>query len=81
MSQIRIDGLTAYQIKIVDKLWSMDTHDEVTEWISSLSSAEQKEAVTLQQMILDAILEEDIKRDDSNSNMAKEMLKSIGVKC
>jgi hypothetical protein len=81
MSQIRIDGLTAHQIKVVDKLWSMDTHDEVTEWISSLSSAEQKEAITLQQMILDAILEEDITRDDSNSIMAKEMLKSIGVKC
>lgn len=74
---IRIDGLTAKQIQLLDKLWSLDTQEEVSAWFGSLDNETFKQAVVLQEMILDSILEQTA---ESDTSMAKQMLGNIGVK-
>lgn len=75
---IRIDGLNDKQVKMLDKLWSMDTTDEVLEWMKSLSDEDFKMAVILQEMVIEAMLEQPAEDDVS---MAQSMLRNIGVKC
>ena len=75
---IRIDGLTNQQVEMLDKLWALDTTDEVLEWLNTLNDEEFRMAVTLQEMLLDAILEE---KSENDTELAKKMLNAIGVKC
>ena len=75
---IRIDGLNDKQVKMLDKLWSMDTTDEVLEWLNTLGEADFKMAVVLQEMVIEAMLEKPAEDDVS---MAQSMLRNIGVKC
>lgn len=75
---IRIDGLNQKQIELLDKLWTCDTTDEVLEWMTSLSDEDFQMAVTLQGMVIDAMLEKPAEDDVS---MAQSMLRNIGVKC
>lgn len=75
---IRIDGLNSKQVKMLDKLWTLDTTDEVLEWLQSLDDDDFKMAVTLQEMIIDTMMEQPAEDDVS---MAQAMLRNIGVKC
>lgn len=75
---IRIEGLTNKQVEILDNLWACDTTEEVFEWMSSLSDEDFQMAVTLQEMVIDAMLEKPAEDDVS---MAQNMLRDIGVKC
>lgn len=75
---IRIDGMNAKQVKMLDKLWSLDTQEEVSAWFRTLSDADLQVALTLQEMILDAFLEESAETD---TKLAQNMLRGIGVKC
>ena len=75
---IRIDGLNDKQVKMLDKLWSMDTTDEVLKWMNTLSDEDFKMAVVLQEMVLEAMMEQPVEDDVS---MAQSMLRNIGVKC
>ena len=75
---IRIEGLTTKQVEILDKLWSFDTTDEVLELMKSLSEEDFKMAVTLQEMVIDQLLEQPAESDVS---MAQDMLRKMGIKC
>ena len=75
---IRIEGLTTKQVEMLDKLWSCDTTDEVLEWMKSLSDEDFKMAVTLQEMVIDQLLEQPAESDVS---MAQDMLRKMGIKC
>ena len=75
---IRIEGLTTKQVEMLDKLWSFDTTDEVLEWMKSLSDEDFKMAVTLQEMVIDQLLEQPAEDD---VGMAQSMLRKMGIKC
>ena len=75
---IRIDGLNDKQVKMLDKLWSFDTTDEVLEWMKSLSEEDFKMAVTLQEMVIDQLLEQPAESDVTE---AQSMLRKMGIKC
>ena len=74
---IRIDGLTDMQVKFLDKLWSMDTQEEVDAWFRTLSDDDVNMAATLHEILVSQVLEESSKDDVS---MAQDMLQKIGVK-
>ena len=74
----RIEGLTTKQVEMLDKLWSFDTTDEVLEWMKSLSDEDFKMAVTLQEMVIDQLLEQPAEDD---VGMAQSMLRKMGIKC
>ena len=75
---IRIDGLTDRQVKFLDKLWSMDTQEEVDAWFRTLSDDDLNMAATLHEMLVSQVLEESYKDD---VGIAQDMLQKIGVKC
>ena len=74
---IRIDGLTDRQVKFLDKMWSMDTQEEVSAWFRTLSDEDLNMAVTLHAMLISQMLEQPAEDDVS---MAQSMLRDIGVK-
>lgn len=75
---IRIDGLNDQQITMLDKIWAFDTSEELLEWFKTLDDEEFHMAVTLQEMVIDAMLE---KPAESDVAQAQSMLRDIGVKC
>jgi hypothetical protein len=74
---IRIDGLTDRQVKFLDKMWSMDTQEEVAAWFRTLRDDDLNMAVTLHEMLVSQMLEQPAEDDVS---MAQSMLRDIGVK-
>ena len=74
---IRMDGLTNKQVKFLDKMWSMDTQEEVAAWFRTLSDDDLNMAVTLHEMLVSQMLEQPAEDDVS---MAQSMLRDIGVK-
>ena len=75
---ITLHGLTPEQVKLLDKLWSLDTQEEVHNWFASLDNQTFQQAVVLQEMVIDAMLEQPAEEDVT---MARNMLRDIGVKC
>ena len=48
---ITIDGLNKKQVAMLDKLWSLDTTEEILEWIDTLNAIDQHMADVLIEMI------------------------------
>ena len=76
--KIQIDGLNDKQVKMLDKLWTCDTTDDVLAWLATLNKPDFQMAVTLQEMILDEMITMPAEEDVSD---ARKMLSDIGVKC
>ena len=74
---MRIDGLTEQQCRILDKLWSLDTTDELFAYFETLNDEEFQMALVLQDMLMQEFAEE----ENNNLSQAKDMLESIGVNC
>ena len=76
--KIQIAGLNDKQVQMLDKLWTCDTTDEVLEWLNTLNKEDFQMAVTLQEMILDEMMQMPAEEDVSD---ARKMLSDIGIKC
>jgi len=76
--KIQINGLNDKQVQMLDKLWTCDTTDEVLEWLNTLNKEDFQMAVTLQEMILDEMMQMPAEEDVSD---ARKMLSDIGIKC
>lgn len=55
---IYIDGLTTYQVEMLDHMWSLDTQQEYFEWYELLDDEDQAQADLLQRMILIASIDQ-----------------------
>lgn len=75
---ITIAGITKRQKKLLNIMWDLDTTEDMLEWFETLDDEEFQEAVTLHEMILITMTEND---DHNNLNLAKQMLRNIGVEC
>ena len=60
---IQINGLTAYQVSLLDEMWACDTIEDFEEFMEALDPADRKEALKLQRMILLAELDEIVAKD------------------
>lgn len=77
MSKIHIDGLTEYQVKLLDKMWSLNTHRELTDWFDTLDKPDLLAATTLQIIVMQEFSEQTALTDDTGIKM----LEKIGVNC
>ena len=57
MSDIEIQGFTPLQRDLADRIWSMDTEREVTEFVGTLPKSLKREAWVVMQMIIAAELD------------------------
>jgi hypothetical protein len=60
---IQINGLTAYQVALLDEMWACDTWQDFEEFMEALDPEDRKEALKLQRMILLAELDEVVAKD------------------
>lgn len=58
MSDIEIRGFTALQKDLADRIWAMDTQDQITEFVSTLPKSLKREAWVVMQMIIMAELDQ-----------------------
>ena len=52
MSDIQIQGLSPLQRDLADRIWSMDTEDQVQEFVGTLPRSLKREAWVVMQMII-----------------------------
>jgi len=61
---VTITGVNKKQIKLLDKMWSIDEYDEYLSWKRGISTSDQREVELLEQLLLlndiDSIAEEDL---------------------
>jgi hypothetical protein len=72
---ITIENLTAYQVEMLDHMWSLDSMEEYEEWYNLLDDEDQQLADSLQQMII--LAEMDNLLDDCED--AKQLLKKFAL--
>jgi hypothetical protein len=59
---IQINGLTAYQVSLLDEMWACDTLEDFEEFLEALDPQDRAEALRLQRMVLLAELDEIVSR-------------------
>jgi hypothetical protein len=55
---IEINGLTPYQVSLLDEMWACDTWQDFEEFMEALDPEDRGEALRLQRMILLAEMDE-----------------------
>jgi len=55
---IEINGLTPYQVSLLDEMWACDTWQDFEEFLEALDPEDRAEALRLQRMILLAEMDE-----------------------
>ena len=76
---MRIDGLTEEQCRMLDTMWLLDTNEQLVSWFQQLNQEELEMALTLHQLLVDELCEEEVEK--TGVTIARNMLMSIGVKC
>jgi hypothetical protein len=59
---IQINGLTQYQVSLLDEMWACDSLEDFEEFMEALDPEDRAEAMRLQRMILLAELDEVVAR-------------------
>ena len=72
---MQIEGLTKAQVKLADQLWSLDTLDEVNQFINQLPKSQQHQARVVLEMIELAAIDDMVRDDDLD--LAKELIESV----
>jgi len=73
-----IDGLTKDQANMLNKLWELNTTEAILAWFETLPEEEFAQAVALQDLLIQCMLEQPAEDDVS---IARNMLADIGVRC
>jgi hypothetical protein len=60
---IEINGLTPYQVALLDEMWACDTWQDFEEFMEALDPEDRGEALRLQRMILLAELDAVVAKD------------------
>jgi hypothetical protein len=55
---IKINGLTAHQVSLLDEMWACDTMQDFEEFLEALDPDDRREALKLQRMVLLAELDD-----------------------
>ena len=71
-----IDGLNNEQIEMLNKMWTLDTEQELMEFRSTLPVFRQQQLDTLMEMVIQEARESEIERMDSYPD-AEKILKNI----
>lgn len=72
---ITIENLTAYQVEMLDHMWSLDSFEEYEDWYNLLDDEDQRLADNLQEMII--LAEMDNFMDDCKE--ANQLLKKFAL--
>lgn len=68
-----LHGMTNEQCKLLDKMWSIETIDELEQWIRSLPAEKVKEVVVLRELLCLSLIDEQIE-EAKDTSLAREMI-------
>ena len=74
--RVEIDGLTEVQVKLLDILWTLDTKEKFFAFFETLTPEEMTTVLTLQDIVIQEVT---FKTHDDDLEVAKNMLRNIGV--
>lgn len=74
MDDLIIEGLTVRQIEIANKLWRMETIEEIDQFINSIPKKARVEAITVKEMMIAASIDHAI-RVDPDLHLAADVLR------
>jgi hypothetical protein len=57
---MRIEGLTAEQVKILDELWACETMEDLERYVANKSDKQLQEIITLREMIMLSHIDEQV---------------------
>jgi hypothetical protein len=63
MKEIRLEHLTKRQVQLLNILWSLDTHDDVMQWMDTLSTVDRQQATSLMRMIMLQMLDDELEQN------------------
>ena len=73
---IQIEGLTQYQVEMLDHMWSLKTQEEYEDWLSLLCEEDLLIARSLSILIALECLDKEL---DPNRTLAKELLSKFAL--
>ena len=73
---MKIDGLTEFQVNILDELWGCKTVEEMHKYMQNKSEDELKEIITLRELLILAHIDEEINEMPSYPD-SEELLRNI----
>lgn len=76
--KLQIDNLTEEQVKLLDKMWTLETIDDLEKWVRTLPPHQVQMVKVLRELLILSIIDEDVEEMSSYSEAAK-MLKKIGI--
>lgn len=76
MSRYTLEGLTTEQVELLDKMWKIDTIDELKSFINTHTPEVQREILVLQEMLSLAYTDDLVDNMDVYPH-AEEMLRNI----
>jgi len=76
--RVTLDDLTPQQVQMLDKIWSLDTSEQLNDFRATLPIFRRQEMDTLIEMI---IMEIEGQRAEEDVSLAQKMLRDIGYSC
>jgi len=73
MKDIQINGLTAEQVQMLDMMWSIESSDDMDDWLNSLTDKEVKVAEQLKNLLVLTLIDESV----TDYSMANNYLKKF----
>ena len=75
---VTLDDLTPQQVAMLNKIWSLDTSEQLNEFRATLPIFRRQEMDTLIEMI---IMEIEGQRAEQDVSLAQRMLRELGYSC
>lgn len=77
-NKLKIDGLTKYEVDMLDKMWSLQTEEEFSEWYFTLTEEEADVVDKLKLMLIYALTDQMLEDfDDFQYSIANDYLKKF----
>lgn len=75
--EIRIDGLTERQVRMLDAMWSVGSSEEFDDWYDNLSDEEAAMADELKNILVYAVMDAMMEKEKEELSDVKEYLKKF----
>ena len=71
MNKITLTNLTQYQVNMLDKMWSIDSLEDFTQWRQSLDDEDQRLSLDLAEAVRIAMSDEVLDCTEANEILSK----------
>ncbi len=76
---MKIGGLTPHQTRMLDKLWSINSHDELDNWIVTLDQSDQVLASSLAKLLILQYIDDTIDSGPQDFSEVNQTLSKIFI--